>query len=80
MSDPSATVDRPERELKAFEKVNLAPGQSRRVTLTLDRRAFAYYSPDHNDWKVDPGRFVIRVGDASNHTPLAADLTLEKAR
>jgi beta-glucosidase len=80
VSDPSATVERPERELKAFQKVNLAPGQSRRVTLKLDRRAFAYYSPDHNDWKVDPGRFVIRVGDASNHTPLAADLTLEKAR
>ncbi|HET8764365.1 MAG TPA: glycoside hydrolase family 3 C-terminal domain-containing protein, partial [Rhodanobacter sp.] len=78
VSDPSATVVRPERELKAFEKVRLAPGQSRRVTLTLDRRAFAYYDPGHNDWKVDPGRFVIRVGDASNHTPLTADLTLEK--
>ena len=80
VSDPSATVVRPERELKAFQKVNLAPGQSRRVTLALDRRAFAYYNPDHNDWKVDPGRFVIRVGDASDRTPLAADLTMEKAR
>ncbi|WP_426663746.1 glycoside hydrolase family 3 C-terminal domain-containing protein [Rhodanobacter aciditrophus] len=80
VSDPSAAVERPERELKAFQKVNLAPGQSRRVTLTLDRRAFAYYNPDHNDWKVDPGRFVIRVGDASDHTPLATDLTMEKAR
>lgn len=80
VSDPSATVQRPERELKAFEKVDLAPGQARRVSLTLDRRAFAYYDPDHNDWKVDPGRFVIRVGDASDHTPLATDLTMEKAR
>ena len=80
VSDPSATVERPERELKAFEKVELAPGQSRRVTLALDRRAFAYYAPTHNDWKVDPGRFVIRVGDASDHTPLAADLTMGKAR
>jgi beta-glucosidase len=80
VSDPSASVVRPERELKAFEKLRLAPGQSRRVTLTLDRRAFAYYDPDDNDWKVDPGRLVIRVGDASDHTPLAADLTKEKAR
>jgi len=80
VSDPSASVVRPERELKAFKKVNLAPGQSRRVTLALDRRAFAYYDPEHNDWKVDPGRFVIRVGDASNHTPLAADLSMENAR
>jgi len=80
VSEPSATVQRPERELKAFQKLDLAPGQSRRVTLTLDRRAFAYYDPDRNDWKVDPGRFVIRVGDASDHTPLTADLTMEKAR
>ncbi|KZC24005.1 glycosyl hydrolase [Rhodanobacter thiooxydans] len=80
VSDPSAIVVRPERELKAFQKLDLASGQSRRVTLTLDRRAFAYYDTGHHDWKVDPGRFVIRVGDASDHTPLAADLTLEKAR
>lgn len=78
VSDPSASVERPARELKAFEKVRLAPGQSRRVTVALDRRAFAYYDPGHNDWKIDPGRFVIRVGDASNHTPLTTDLTLEK--
>lgn len=80
VSDPSATVLRPERELKAFRKVRLEPGQTRHVTLSLDRRAFAYYDPRHNDWKIDPGRFVIRVGDASNHTPLAADLTLENPR
>ncbi|SFK39348.1 glycoside hydrolase family 3 C-terminal domain-containing protein [Rhodanobacter glycinis] len=80
VSDPSATVLRPERELKAFQKVRLEPGQTRHVTLTLDRHAFAYYDPKHNDWKIDPGRFVIRVGDASNHTPLAADLTLENPR
>lgn len=79
VSDPSASVVRPERELKAFEKLHLEPGQARRVTLTLDRRAFAYYDPAHNDWQVDPGRFVIRVGDASDHTPLSAELTMEKA-
>jgi beta-glucosidase len=77
VGDPSATVARPARELKAFQKVRLAPGQTQRVTLTLDRRSFAYYDVATHDWKVDPGKFKLYVGDASNNTPLKADLSLK---
>ena len=76
VSDPSATVDRPERELKRFEKVRLAPGETQHVTLTLDARAFSYWSESAHRWNIDPGKFVIRVGDSSENTPLHADLTL----
>ncbi|MBE1161928.1 glycoside hydrolase family 3 C-terminal domain-containing protein [Dyella acidiphila] len=76
VGDPSAAVARPARELKAFRKVRLQPGQTQHVSLHLDRRAFAYYDVGSHGWKVDPGLFKIYVGDASNNTPLQADVTL----
>jgi beta-glucosidase len=77
ISDPSAKVDRPERELKGFEKVRLAPGETKHITLTLDARAFSYWDTPAHKWTIDPGRFIIRVGDSSENTPLLADLTLQ---
>jgi beta-glucosidase len=77
VSDPSAKTDRPERELKGFEKVNLAPGETKHVTISLDARAFSYWSEAKKGWTIDPGKFVLRVGDSSENTPLAADLALE---
>ena len=76
VSDPSAKVSRPERELKAFEKVRLAPGETKYVTLNLDARAFSYWDEGAHKWTIDPGRFVILVGDSSENTPLRADITL----
>ncbi|MGD0913676.1 MAG: glycoside hydrolase family 3 C-terminal domain-containing protein [Terracidiphilus sp.] len=77
VSDPSATVGRPERELKGFEKVRLAPGQTKRVSIQLDARAFSYWSEAAHNWKIDPGKFVVRVGESSENTPLSADVTLQ---
>ena len=74
VGDPSASVPRPAKELKAFRKLRLAPGQTQHVTLHLDRRAFAYYDTGRKDWAVDPGQFRIYVGDSSAQTPLLADL------
>ncbi|MGH9604862.1 MAG: beta-glucosidase family protein [Terracidiphilus sp.] len=77
VSDPSAKVDRPERALKGFEKVRLAPGETKRVTFDLDARSFSYWDETAQKWTIDPGKFVIRVGDSSENTPLDANLTLE---
>ena len=77
VSDPSAKVDRPERELKGFEKVRLAPGETKHVVLSLDARAFGYWDESAQKWTIDPGKFVIRVGDSSENTPLDADLVLK---
>jgi beta-glucosidase len=76
VSDPSAKAQRPERELKGFQKVHLAPGETKHVTLSLDARAFSYWDDAAHKWTIDPGKFVIRVGDSSENTPLQADLTL----
>ena len=76
VSDPSSTVKRPERELKGFEKVRLAPGETKHVTINLDARAFSYWDSTAHKWTIDPGKFVIRVGDSSEDTPLSAELTI----
>lgn len=77
VSDPSTKVDRPERELKGFEKLTLAPGQTKHVVIQLDARAFSYWSDAAHKWTIDPGKFVVRVGDSSENTPLSADVTLQ---
>ena len=76
VSDPSAKVDRPERELKGFEKVNLKPGETKQVTVNLDARAFSYWSETKHNWTIDPGKFVVRVGDSSENTPLSAEIAV----
>jgi beta-glucosidase len=76
VSDPSAQVNRPERELKGFSKVRLAPGETRHVTLALDARAFSYWDEPAHKWTIDPGKFIVRVGDSSENTPLSAEIDL----
>jgi beta-glucosidase len=76
VSDPSAKAERPERELKGFAKVQLTPGETKHVTINLDARAFSYWDESAHKWTIDPGKFVIRVGDSSENTPLSADITL----
>lgn len=76
VSDPSAQVDRPERELKGFAKVRLDSGETHNVTISLDARAFSYWDEPAQKWIIDPGKFVIRVGDSSENTPLTADIDL----
>ena len=59
-------VRRPARELRAFTKIALAPGESRTVELTLNRRAFAYYDIELRQWVVAAGDYTVQIGqDAS---------------
>ena len=65
VGDEASTAIRPVRELKGFEKVELAPGERRDVTFLLDKRAFAYWNSDLGDWHVETGMFTIEVGQSS---------------
>jgi beta-glucosidase len=76
VSEPFAKLNRPERELKGYAKIRLSPGETKRLTLDLDARAFSYWDETVHRWTIDPGKFTVRVGDSSESTPLAADLTL----
>jgi beta-glucosidase len=66
-----AGVPQPPRQLKGFAKVALAPGQSQRVTMQLDARAFSYWSDAANAWRVVPGCDTIAVGSSSRQLPLS---------
>jgi beta-glucosidase len=77
VGDPSAKVKRPVKELKGFEKIRLAPGDSSHVSIALNQRSLAYWSDQKNGWQVDPGKFVVYVGDSSEHTPLTQDFQVQ---
>ncbi|WP_433676937.1 fibronectin type III-like domain-contianing protein [Microbacterium gorillae] len=68
VADTHASVARPKRELRAFSKVWLEPGETRVVTLDLDERAFAYWG--RGGWTVEPGEFTIHAGPNSRDLPL----------
>jgi beta-glucosidase len=76
VGDSHASVPRPVKELKAFTKINLKPGETRRVTLTLNRRAFSFYDVQKKDWSAEPGEFDILVGDSSDNIQLRGKFNL----
>jgi beta-glucosidase len=69
--DVDSTVARPEKELKAFTKVELAPKQTRTVTFTLDREAWWYFDVMKSAWATEPGDFEILVGSSSRDIHLS---------
>lgn len=74
--DPASSVERPEQELKAFEKVYLAQGESRVVHFVLDRRAFAVRDVTTSSWLVEAGEYEVRVGFSSVDVRERVRLTL----
>ena len=76
MRDVKSTVARPEKELKAFAKVELAPKQTKTVTFTLDREAFWYFDVARNAWATEPGDFEILVGSSSRDIRLSEGFAL----
>jgi beta-glucosidase len=69
-------LPRPEKELKAFDKVFLQPGQKKQVTLTLNADAFQYFNDVTNNWVMEKGNYNILVGGSSRDIKLSATATL----
>ena len=65
----------PPWQLKGFEKVLVAPGQTRRLTFELPAAAFAQWDTTANGWVVGAGAYRIGLGDSSADLPLRADVT-----
>ncbi|MGL4227973.1 MAG: glycoside hydrolase family 3 protein [Tannerellaceae bacterium] len=64
--DAKASEPRPEKELKGFEKIWLAPGETKEITITLKAEDFMFYSAKKNKWVFEPGEFEVRLGASSN--------------
>lgn len=77
VSDVESTVIRPVKELKAFAKVALEPGESKVVSFTLNKRSFAYYNVDMKDWHVETGEFEIQVGSSSRDIHVQTRVNVE---
>ncbi|HNY21163.1 MAG TPA: glycoside hydrolase family 3 C-terminal domain-containing protein [Treponemataceae bacterium] len=73
---PRSEVYGPPQELKGFAKVGLEPGESRKITIELDGRAFAWYDETNAGWRTTPGRAEIRVGSSSRDIRLVGTVTL----
>ncbi|HEX9918647.1 MAG TPA: glycoside hydrolase family 3 C-terminal domain-containing protein, partial [Pyrinomonadaceae bacterium] len=71
-----ARVPRPAKELKGFVKVFLRPGETRRVYVMLDERAFSYYDVAGKRWRAEPGEFDVSVGRSSAQIELRGKLVL----
>jgi beta-glucosidase len=73
-------VVRPEKELKAFIKVALQPGEEKTVSFKLKSRDFAYYDSLRHDWVVNPGKFDVLVGGSSRELPLRQTIEVEASK
>jgi beta-glucosidase len=76
--DVQSSVDRPVKELKAFRRVVLKPGETQSVSFTLDKAAMALYDPAKKDWVAEPGTFEVLVGASSRDVRLKATFELTK--
>lgn len=76
VSDRESTVFRPVKELRAFNKVYLEPGEEKEISIELSKRAFAYYNVNIMDWHVESGEFDIMVGASSRDIRLEATVNV----
>ena len=72
VADKESTIFRPEKELRAFTKVFIKAGEEKEVSVTLGKRAFAYYNTNIGDWHVETGEFAVLVGSSSRDIRLEA--------
>jgi beta-glucosidase len=74
--DTESTLQRPVKELKAFDKIELAPGESKQVSFVLSLRDFSYYSKQYDRWLAESGQFEILIGSSSRDMRLNGILKL----
>lgn len=80
VSDRTGSVRRPVKELKGYEKISLEPGETKTVTMTLDRRSFAWYSTELHDWYAASGEYALLIGSSSRDIRLTEKIRLHSTR
>lgn len=78
ISDAQASLPRPVKELKAFTKVTLAAGESKTVTLDLDRDALGFYDDRAAHWIAERGVFTVHVAASSSDLRLKGTIELKQ--
>lgn len=80
VKDCTNSAIRPEKELKGFEKVALDPGETKTVTMELDKRSFAWYNTDLHDWFAASGEYKILIGASSRDIRLESKIQLNSSQ
>lgn len=75
VNDEEASVERPARELKGFQKVFLKPGESAKISFKIKPEHLSFFDADAHSWKLEPGDFHILIGTSSENLPF--DLPLK---
>ncbi len=78
--DIESTIFRADKELKGFEKLFLYPGETKTVTMLLNKRSFAYYNTVIKDWHVESGLFDILIGASSRDIRLSESIDIKSSR
>lgn len=77
VSDPQCSVLRPEKELKAFEKVFLRPGESKTVELLVKVADLAFYDEAKKSWNVEAGDFILHIGNSSRSISSSVNVSVK---
>jgi len=77
VSDVESSLPRPVKELKAFNKVWLKPGETKTLSFHLDQSALSFYDPKKNAWVAEPGEFEVLVGSSSRDIKLRKKFLLQ---
>ena len=80
VKDCTNSAIRPEKELKGFEKVTLEPGETKTVTMELDKRSFAWYNTDLHDWFAANGEYKLLIGASSRDIRLEGKIQLNSSQ
>ena len=75
--DNSCLSDRPFKELKGFSKDLILPGESKRIFINLDKRAFEFYNSSLGDYCIENGKFTIYVGSSANDIRLQEEVEIK---
>lgn len=78
VQDIESSLERPPKELKEFKKVYLEPGGTSNIKFILDRSSFAFYNDKEKRWVVEPGEFMILLGNSSRNVHLKSKVRYKK--
>lgn len=76
VANNQSPIFKADKELRAFEKIFLKTGETKQVSFSLDRTAFAYYNVAITDWHIDSGDYRILVGSSSRDIKLQESVPL----
>ncbi|MHA1211677.1 MAG: fibronectin type III-like domain-contianing protein, partial [Candidatus Heimdallarchaeota archaeon] len=75
--DDKSSLERPEKELKAFEKVFLESKEKKTVTFEITVDDLSFYDPSEKKWKAEDGSFTIMIGSSSRDIHLETKIEFE---